>query len=245
MTSYSMMRKQRLQALEEAWRQGRRLGPGRVGGQVFIEQWLVCAGHGDACDWEVLSRSSPVLAYELVCLRALGRAFGLGESWEAIERGDFLELVPPMFSAIEPTRPSPLMNWAGRWYWRQLPEPTSWGWYLERTRRWPEGADLPDGKAALKALLSQDATDRGVVHTWRDLLAKCTRVYLAQNHNILYEGAGFYHATAAHLVRVNRLLHKAAQPSIEMLGRMVDPWCVGVERQVLEDEFGYPGRDAA
>ncbi len=245
MTSYSMMRRQRLQALEEAWRAGKRQGPGRVGGQAFIEQWLVCARHGEPGDWEALGRASLIMAEELACLRALGRAYGLGEAWESIERGDFLELVSPMFSSFERSRPSPLLSWSSRWYWRQLPEPTSWSWYLQRSRRWPEEDALPEGKEVVRVLLAHEETDRGVVHTWRDLLAKCTRVHLAKSHDILYEGAGFYHATAAHLSRVNRLLHRAARPSIDLLGRFVDPWCVGIEREVLEAEFGYPGRDAA
>lgn len=246
--SQSMGRRARLATLEEAWRQGRRMGPGRLGGESFIEQWLVCAGFGEPTDWERRARTGQELEVELGRLRALGRAFGLGESWESIERGDFLELVSPMFSAIEPGRTSPLHGWASRWYWRHLPEPTSWWWYLDRSRRGGERERVEDGSegiAAVKQLLSQPATDRGVVHTWREVLGKCTRIHLARAHSLIYEGAGFYHASAIHLERVNRALLKAARPSIELLGRFVDPWGVGFELETLRAEFGYPVREAA
>lgn len=242
----SVGRKKRLGVLEALWREGRRVGPGRLGGEAFIEQWLVCAGFGEPGEWEKLSRTGSELGPELERLRALARAFGLGEGWESIERGDFLELSSPMFSALEPGRTSPLHGWASRWYWRHLPEPTSWWWYLDRTRRdRDERRDEADGRTAVKLLLSQPTTDRGVVHTWREVLGKCTRIHLARTHSLLYEGAGFYHASAVHLERVNRALEKVQRPSIGLLGRFVDPWGVGFDLETLRVEFGYPLREAA
>ncbi|HRE91342.1 MAG TPA: hypothetical protein PK095_19655, partial [Myxococcota bacterium] len=172
--------------------------------------------------------------------------FGLGEGWESIERGDFLELASPMFSALDPGRTSPLHGWASRWYWRHLPEPTSWWWYLDRARRGDAGVrEQTDGRVAVRLLLSQPTTDRGVVHTWRELLAKCTRIHLARTHSLIYEGAGFYHASAVHLERVNRALERAQRPSVELLGRLVDPWGVGFDLETLRSAFGYPLREAA
>lgn len=253
MAKLSTLRKDRLVALEESSRAGGVRGR-RLGGEVFVMQWLVCATFGEASDWERLARGAarggqvrPGFAIELQRLRALAAGFGLGESWESIGRGDFLALTNPVRSAIDPGRVSPLHAFATRWYWRHLPDAASWWWYLERTSgagdQRTEAVRGHRGRAAVRALLAAGTTDGGLVHTWRELLGKCERVWLARSQGLIYQGAGFYRASARCVERVNAGLSRAIAPCVELLGRFVDPWGAGVALDELARDFGYPAED--
>jgi hypothetical protein len=251
MSSYSQYRRERLDALERRW-QGRRPRTTRVAtGRTFIEQWLVCCAWGAPAEWERLARQPPRdevdvsgrrLAFELGRLRALGRAFGLGEAWESIERGDFLELVSPMGSVRDPARATPFLEWCTAWAWRLLPDAGAWHSYLESRVPSPklrsEKAQLP-GPDAIRRLLGERVTDRGLVHSWRDLLGQCVRVHLARPRDLVYEGPGFYRASAVCLSRVDRVLARAAEPCLAFLAWCVDPWAVGIPFAELVEEWGY------
>lgn len=250
--SHTAQRRARLIHFENHSRKGSGRMTKATHGRAFVEQWLVCSAWGEAADWERRARawprsphdlSSQRLAFELGRLRALGHAFGLGDSWESIERGDFLELVTPTLSARDVTRPSPFVDWYVQWAMRFATEPESWRSYARSTGMLTGSGAAPgedDVRELIRRLMTRPTTDRGLVYTWRDQLAQCVRVRLARSNLVLYEGSGPYHASASCLAEVGRALARVVEPCVEFLGRCIDPWGAGVHEDELLGVFGYP-----
>ncbi len=249
--SHTAQRRARLIQLENGSLQRPRRPDERTHGRAFVEQWLVCSAWGEPADWERRARawprsphdlSSRRLAFELGRLRALGHAFGLGESWESIERGDFLELVTPTVSARDTRRPSPFVDWYVEWAMRFAREPESWLSYARSNGIMTTTGDAGEEgvRVLIRQLLTRPTTDRGLVYTWRDQLAQCVRVRLARSNLVLYEGSGPYHASASCVGEVGRALARVIEPCMEFLGRCIDPWGAGIHDDELAGVFGYP-----